>query len=156
MTLIGACVHGGRVRCVLVCAWRGGVGGGLVVKVYGKDSRSIRGHVKCWSPCSHSGQMLQSVLHSLCSLLKRLKLPLQGPLWSFRSLEAPVGDMHIAPSHGSGHVHGAVMIQTALLIIDIIVICSSSAPSVFFRWGTEALWGPIVKYFVAEFLSRGQ
>lgn len=53
MELIGARVQGGLVR------WGGGV---FVVKVYGQESASIRGHLRGWSPCSHSGQMLQDTL----------------------------------------------------------------------------------------------
>lgn len=52
MKLIGVCVQGVGVKG----------GGGLVVKVYCKESPSIRGHLKGWSPCSHSGQMLQDTL----------------------------------------------------------------------------------------------
>lgn len=62
MMLIGACVEEGRVRRGV---W------GLVVKVYGKESPSIRGHLKSWSACSRTGHMLQEPSAQMAERLKR-------------------------------------------------------------------------------------
>lgn len=48
----------------------------------------------------------------------------------------------------------AAMIQTALLIIDMTVSCSTVAPLSHF-WGSRGLCGPIEEHFVAECFSGG-
>ncbi len=63
--------------------------GGLVVKVYSKESPSIRGHLK--RLVTPQPQWTDAARHSLCSNRKRLKRPVQGPLGASRSLEAPAG-----------------------------------------------------------------
>lgn len=79
-----------------------------------------------------------------CSNWKRLKRWILGPRRASRSTEAPPPP----------HIVRQQRFQTAVLIIDMSVICSSIASSAIFL-GVEGLCGPTEECFVAEFLSGG-
>lgn len=83
--------------------------------------------------------------HSLCSHWKRLKRLVQGPLRALRSLSGPRCQLRGHTWSRSRPLHirtyrEAAAIQTALLIIDMIVICSSIAPSALFSGDRSLVW----------------
>lgn len=139
MTLIGDCVQGA---------------GGHVVKVYGKETQSIRRHLKGWSQCSQSRQMLK-----LCSDWKRLKRWIVGPLRASRSVEGPARSVWLLQIHGakpaSSTYREAAVFQTAILIIDITVICWSIASFGFFFSGDRRLLFPHRGIFPGRISLRG-
>lgn len=89
---------------------------------------------------------------------KRLKRWILGPRRASRSTEAPPRPVWLLQIHGATQASStyceAAVFQTAVLIIDMSVICSSIASSAIFL-EVEGLCGPTEECFVAEFLSGG-